>query len=694
MYIWFNELTIDILRGHSNSLEDLGVGLGSHRKWYLNEYCGFDIETTSIITDTYAHAYMYIWSFTYNDLTILGSYWSEFLELLDMFKVTFELSEDKRLLIFIANMSFEFQFMRKWLNVTDSFFIEERIPLYIIHNEVIEFRDALQITGGNLAHLAKNYTTTQKLVGDLDYTIKRNHQDARNMSKTELQYVINDTKILAEYMKYYFETFIPLGYLPLTKTGILRKEVTKTARTACRKQKMRLSNIMSALHPQEKLYDLMMKWLFRGGYVHGTNRTVGLVLENLSGVDITSSYPNEMNDKDNYPMSKFYRVNDTSIENYEALNKDWATMAVIDFYGIETTTAHSIESNNKLILKENAHLDNGRLLDADRVQVFLTDLDYDLYKKFYKWDSMEVRHLWKAKRGRLPRYLIDTINKYYVAKAKLKKEGKQKTTDYVLSKEMVNSGYGLTVTRMRKNKIHYNSTIDDYEIDDNFVFEKEIEKLCLLPQWGIWVTANARHTLLDMVYNIELHAQELGHDSDCHYMDTDSIKIENYNDHKLIIEDYNRKHEEGIKKLCETYGYDYNYMKGLGAFDLELPYIKRFKHNGAKRYCLKYYDFKKKEYKTESTISGLPKKSLLEYCHNNHLSIWKTFVHGMNIPIKETGKLASIYNDEEHADYVNGELMEELSSICLVPIEFTMSIDKDYLMYIEEAEKQIKQGII
>lgn len=696
MHIWYNELTIDVIKEHTLQGPQYGVGLGSHRRWYMCQNCGFDIETTSIITADYATAYMYIWSFTYNDLTILGSYWDEFISLLNDLKEYFELDEDHRLLVFIANMSFEFQFMRKWLNVSDSFFIEERIPLYVIHDNAIEFRDALQITGGSLAYLAKNYTKTQKMVGDLDYTIKRNHQDAKKLTPEELQYVINDTKILAEYMEYYWKTFIPLGYLPLTKTGILRKEVTKTARTACRKQKKRLPNIMTALHPQEKLYDLMMKYLFRGGYVHGANATVGLVLENLSGVDITSSYPNEMNVKDNYPMSKFYRDYDTSIEHYEELNKNYATMAVIRFHDLDATMGHSLESNNKLIKKYNTHLDNGRVLDCldGYIEVFITELDYDLYKKFYTWSKMEVLHLWKAKRGRLPRYLIDTINKYYEAKSRLKKEGKKKTTDYALSKEMVNSGYGLTVTRMRKNKILYNTDLDTYEIDTNFVFQKEVEKLALLPQWGIWVTANARHTLMDMVYNLEVEGRKFGYDLICHYEDTDSIKIEHYNDVKHIIDEYNKKQDERIKYICSEFGYNYEYMKGLGSFDLELPYIKKFKHNGAKRYLLKYYDFETKEYRTESTISGLPKKSLLEYCRNNHLSVWKTFTDGMNIPIKETGKLASIYNDEPHQDVVNGELMEEKSSICLVPIEFTMSIDKDYMKYIEEAERRIIEGSI
>lgn len=694
MFTWYKDLTVDKLQQHSVASQPLGVGLGSNRHWYVPQCCGFDIETTSVITNDYAHAYMYIWSFTINDLTILGSYWEEFLELLDVLAKLYNLNEDKSLMIFIANTSFEFQFFRKRLNVTDSFFIEERIPLYFIHNEVIEFRDALQVSGGNLAYLAKNYTTTQKLVGDLDYSIPRNHQDAYKMTPEEYQYVINDTKILAEYMDYYFKTFIPKGFLPLTKTGILRKEVLQRARQACKQAKIKLPNLMSAFHPSEPLYDLMMKWLFRGGYVHGSNYTVGQVLRDCAGADITSSYPNEMNTKDNYPKGKFYRVKDTSIENYLNIIKDWAVMAVIDFYDIDVKFVHTIESKNKIIEAEEAHYDNGRLLDAKRVRVFITELDYDIYTKFYTWSKMEIRHCWKARRGRLPRYLLDTLNYYYQEKAKLKMTGQKKTKKYSLSKEIVNAGYGLTVTRMRKTTITYNSHTDEYEEDHSFVFQKEISKLSLLPQWGIWITANARHTLLNMVWMIETHAQELGRENDCYYEDTDSIKFDHPKDHIPIIEEYNKKQDEKIQALCQEYGYNYQYMKGLGNFDIEMPYIKKFKHLGAKRYCVTYYDPEDHEYKTETTISGLPKHSLIQYCKTNHISVYEAFNDGMRIPVHDTNKLASIYNDELHSDIVNGELMEEQSSVCLLPIEFTLSIKDDYMIYIDEAEKRMKQGII
>ena len=86
MYIWYNDLTVDIIKQHKNNNGLHFIGRGSSRHAYLPDCCGFDIETTQIKGDNFAHAYMYIWSFTFNDLTILGSYWEEFIELLNFFK--------------------------------------------------------------------------------------------------------------------------------------------------------------------------------------------------------------------------------------------------------------------------------------------------------------------------------------------------------------------------------------------------------------------------------------------------------------------------------------------------------------------------------------------------------------------------------------------------------------------------------
>lgn len=66
----------------------------------------------------------------------------------------------------------------------------------------------------------------------------------------------------------------------------------------------------------------------------------------------------------------------------------------------------------------------------------------------------------------------------------------------------------------------------------------------------------------------------------------------------------------------------------------------------------------------------------------------------MYIPPEYANKLAASYNDNEHSDMINGEIMTEKSSVCLVPIDFTLKIDEDYLKYIEEAERRLKQKIL
>lgn len=139
---------------------------------YLMLYSGFDIETTNM-SDT-KHAYMYIWQIALNDMVLLGRSWDEFTLVIRILEEYNNLCSSKRIIIWIANLSFEFQFIRKRFNFTKIFAKEQRKPLYAIIDDCIELRDPLPISGGSLAQLAKDYTKTQKLVGDLDYSIIRN----------------------------------------------------------------------------------------------------------------------------------------------------------------------------------------------------------------------------------------------------------------------------------------------------------------------------------------------------------------------------------------------------------------------------------------------------------------------------------------------------------------------------------------
>ena len=53
-------------------------------------------------------------------------------ELLELLKQYLELSELKRIIIWVANLSFEFAFFRKWVNVTHIFAKEMQKPLLVV----------------------------------------------------------------------------------------------------------------------------------------------------------------------------------------------------------------------------------------------------------------------------------------------------------------------------------------------------------------------------------------------------------------------------------------------------------------------------------------------------------------------------------------------------------------------------------
>ena len=92
---------------------------GKHKLFYVRACCGFDIETSQVFETK--EAYMYIWQFALNDIVVIGRTWEEFAEVLEVIKKQYKLNTSKRIIIWIANLPFEFQFLRHRFNITDVF---------------------------------------------------------------------------------------------------------------------------------------------------------------------------------------------------------------------------------------------------------------------------------------------------------------------------------------------------------------------------------------------------------------------------------------------------------------------------------------------------------------------------------------------------------------------------------------------
>lgn len=658
----FNELKA-LIKNQIDLTDKVTIGSGKHKKKITLLECGFDIETTKYNEE---NTYMYHWQFSLNDYIITGRKWGGFKTLINLLNIHLKKHNSKSY-IFVANLGYEFQFSRKHFVISELFAIENRRPIKFNIDRCI-FIDALSITGGNLENLAKNYCTTKKMMGDLDYTLIRNSKTP--LTDKELQYCINDVVILQEFAHYLFnEYLLKKGYLPITQTGIVRQQM----RERYKGNKVHYNYIKNNYLTREQ-YNTFSRFLFRGGFVHANAEFVNQKIDNkVASVDFTSSYPAVMNQK-YYPVSKF--VIDTDVKNFDDLQNENCYIIAIDFYNIQATTSITIESLHKLVDydKKSLVLDNGRVFKCDKIRVYLTEIDLKIYNHFYKYEKYKILKCWSAKKGRLPFQLLENLNNWYIKKAELKKAGEDDTLNYTLSKQFVNSHYGLCVTNLAFTDIIYDNGEWQEPTPTKKSYKQLISKEFLLYQWGIYITAHARYNLLLNVAKMD----------NVVYCDTDSIYFIDSEKNRDIIKNYNNKISELNQKL-----FDNTALQDLGLFDYQ-PKAKSFKTLGCKRYIYTYE--KDNETKLKQTIAGLPKKSLENWRKENNKSfddVFEFFNNDMCINAKYTNKLTTHYNDNKHSDIVidylgNSEYMSELSSITLNDSDFNLSLNENWIDFLME----------
>ena len=660
--------------------------------YYYKLYMGFDIETSNVTqeiplytktgrrrkkTDIKHMAFMYHWQIALaSDDTahvFMGRYWSEFERLMQLLTAHYKLDFNKRIICWIANTSFEFQFIRKrfeW-DPAELFAREERHPMKF-RTGGWEFHEALTISGGSLAQLAKDYTTTQKLKGDLDYDVFRSGKT--ELTKDEKSYCINDVVILSEWSKYIFDSYIiPDRKIPLTKTGLLRAECRAELRKMLGPDGSRVyMQLIREAFPSKEIYEYWFRYFFRGGYVHSNILMTGVTIKGAKGYDRTSSYPAEMLLKLNhFPVTPF-----TESEFSEEFLKSKCCIMIARFKNIRRRWSHSIESKSKAIELEHSKkypivIDNGRIAQAGKLTVMINELDYEVYKRFYIWDDMEVLRFETADRGPLPIFIRKVLAKYYKLKPGLKKAVQagdlSLATKLAIIKQKINSFFGMMVTRVELDKIVYDK--DEWKVlEKELDFEDEIKSQFLLPQWGIWVCSLARAELLLPTADItEAIGDGRGKNgAGVIYNDTDSIKVYDPTGEAVrIIEKYNRRQAELIKAA----GLTDPAFSDLGMYDHEGTY-DRFKTLGAKRYLTEEHG------KVKATIAGLPKASIL----NVKGDPFEAFdADGMLIDAEISLKNGISYIDEPTTYTApDGEVMSELSSAGIFDMSFKMNLDKIY----------------
>ena len=667
---------------------------------------GFDIETTRIEDRTY----MYHWQFSFNKTVLTGRKWADFAKLVEYLNTW--LSWQKAIIIvWVANLGYEFSFICSRFKWNHIFAVDSHEPLKV-RTERVEFRECLSISGqGGLMNLSKNYTKTKKAKGDLDFTIPRNSQTP--LDKTEREYTWADVEILSEWGTYIFENFCDMSLqIPLTATGIVRSHIKQAAMDSGKYEEIKTA--IKALFPQDdRQYNYVMEYLFRGGYTHGCVWYVDIPEDNVIGADYTSSYPAVMLHNSNYQRSPFketrIETNGRLITDERLKDKDVCFWFIIQLRQIKQTTFHAIESKHKIADMRGAHFDNGRLTRAEFIEVALTEKDYEVYTKFYTWEAITIKQAYIARAGKLPDYVLKPLMHFYEIKSKLKAAGLDKTIEYVNAKAICNSMYGCCVTRLKFTEFKYNPDLKIWEPKENRKGYDELRKNQILsPYWGIQITSNARYNLLMTIWEMDGETSPYDEPQNL-YSDTDSMYFKDTPRNRAIIEKYN---DEIIKM---NVGFPREFWD-LGAFDWidkneeGEPIVYKFKTLGAKRY-LKYHDGI-----AEVTVAGLPKHALEKLIARTFRTdnecyllyedmkkktgrigyidvpeLFEAFRDNMFLACDYSEKSRSVYYpskydmwDGARSDVVtdlhgNTETMTEITYVTILPTEFKMKMDKVFV---------------
>lgn len=667
-------------------LDDVGF-IKKGKIEYLNAPAVFDIEASSFYDDkNEKQATMYAWVFGLNGRCIRGRTWGEFMNVIDIVSNEYKLGFNRRVIVYVHNLAYEFQWIRKRFQWDKVFATDTRKVLYAITTNGIEFRCSYILSGYSLATLGKQLIKYHvgKMVGDLDYDKIRHSRTP--LTATEWRYILNDGLVVMAHIQEEIERLGDIAHIPLTKTGYVRDQ----CRQNCLRGTKRWEYVkkMNSLTLDERSYN-MLKRGYMGGFTHANVRYVGKTIKNVHSYDFTSSYPAVML-SEKFPMSRPYRVSIENKDQFYGYLKHFCCLFKATFRNLSPKVSYeSYISLSRCSKAESYILNNGRILEADTVTLTITEQDFYIIEKLYSFDEVDVSNFNIFYKEYLPSPIVESVLDLYRKKTELKNV-KGMESEYQISKGMLNSCYGMCVTDPCKDEQIYNGEWTEKRVNISEAiteYNKNQQRFLYYP-WGVWITAYARANLFTGII-------EFG--NDYIYSDTDSIKVINIDKHLGYFDEYNRKIQKKINACLQYHGIDSkrsipltkdNVAKPMGVWDYEGMYDK-FKTLGAKRYMTE------KNGELNITIAGVSKTNGVEYLkykYGKNANIFKNFTENLFFPAhysvcgvdkNGSGKLCHTYIDHELkgnvVDYM-GSIGEysELSSVHLENAEYTLNLADDF----------------
>lgn len=658
-------------------------GNSKGNKSYANCFIMADTETSKAPARKKAGAnHVVIWTISlrsngFNWFTLWGYKPSELAQCIRAIKSNITADE---VIIYWHNMSYDWVFIRKFMfaefgHPKKQLSTKPHYPILFKWHCGLIFKDSLILAQRSLDKWAKDMNVEhQKAVGKWDYE-KIRHQGFE-FSADEGEYIEHDTLAGVECLD---AMRIALnktyGTMPYTATGIPREALRKRA---FNNRGRRLFEQCVATYDQY----LKLEKVYHGGYTHANRYVIASygteMLHNVRCFDFTSSYLWSLL-AGRYPMEKFSPI-DFKITKEDILNdSEYGYIFKLTLYNVELKDlfeAMPVLQFSKCTECIGEILDNGRIISAQYVEIYLNDIDLEIIDKQYKARKWVISECECAMLDYLPRWLTDYVFECFTDKQKLK--GVDPVL-YALAKGAANSCYGMMcmhsirleeiedfITGEYKPAFERPENMSDdkwAQIKDKYQRE-EYEKFVnnknsfLCYQWGCWCTSISMRQLFKLGECVNKH----GRISRWLYSDTDSIYSDDWN--YEAIERFNEETRQALLK--NNYGpvtvNDIDYWLGVAVSDPKDDLYTEYVVLGAKRYAGRCAA----DGQVHITVAGVPKighKSL-----NDNLNCFKK---GASFNGLTTGKKTHfyIYSDDIYIDEFGNEIGD---SIDLQPCDYVL----------------------
>lgn len=567
----------------------------------------FDTETSTCTIGEAKYAFMYVWQFAVEGVAVYGRTWDELREFLANLRADLHLSSEYKLIVYVHNLKYDFQFFKNQLNLEGDFIARDsRTIIKMTIQDCIELRDSGCYTEEPLAAMGAEIDFP-KLDGDeYDYTKIRHHLTP--LTKKELEYCERDVLILTRYYRREAQKYGSVKNIPITATRKVKRLILtelynsgKKIRLMVESKQLKpISDGSSERHKHDAAMLEVLRTAFFGGFTYSNVYYRNTGVKDVTGADISSSYPAQAI-LHRFPMGRFEplpvpeSVDDLKTDKYankallltfKLLPDDGKNALDAKYPGVSFL---SLQDKNYWThgKTDRKNLSANKLLHSkDEITLTLTDVDFSLFMRFYKYGKIEFLNVLGATYGVLPDYIIRVITNLYQEKLSLKNRNKkivetrpltaEEEAEYTRVKSMLNRIYGIFV----QDPIR---TLYQWDAKSGIVKSAGDQTLNqfdgVLYQWGVWIVAWARYELLNLFAAIGI--KDSKYVNNILHCDTDSIYF--HGEHEDVIQRYNAYISKKIREACIKRRINPNSLSGMG--ELTVEHYQSLKTLGLKQYA-------------------------------------------------------------------------------------------------------------